>query len=1058
MTVTFVARSAHFQLAWIVAAAAASVGSLATARADATRALATPVAGVANSLVVVADTSAAALAGLPARAPFDPAVAYSRAGCASGRIYWRRGGGPPPDCSSSQWVEVASARPTDGLHCDAARTSLAARGWYAAGRLRQWDRATFQWTPPAPNSRAGIECEDDSGRHGSVPGTWFAADNVDGPWSSDPRAEVAWDEHPDRYVLYSSRYVAWWHGTATSARVSWRDAQRAAVAAALPHVPGSLTLLRHSWNAAGTSDVAAEGGMVLFGPASGEARRARMDALWPSTPHGGGLPLAETLDEVARLVASRDVRYGATSRSSPGTALPSAPESLGPPGVYRSPLATACSRATVIAMTSAAPSQDAGAPAANSLGLGADACRDGRPGACAAVFARALASPAASSPVASMVGRLDVAWFAANALDPALPGLQPAQTTPDSLATSLSGLSRTHLEGPGTALVPDGSPQITAVVTDGATAWSAWARPSRRDRWLGGLRRTRGGSSTGAMEARPASPGLRRVFTDVAGGDLTAPANAVTPENSRLRPVDLSLDPADDVTRSLVLRWARGHDVDDVDADGDRDEGRGELGAIVGSPAVVRYAGGRSLAFAGTGDGFLHAFDGPAELWAYVPAGFLRMLDTLRSSGSSGSRRAGIDGDIRVLLTDQNGDRRVDASTGERAVLLFGLRRGGRAYFAIDVSNPDSPRHLWTLGPGQLPGLAQTWASPVPVRLTIGGLGTSRHVVLLAGGHDPAQDRRRSRSRDRIGAALYLVDAWSGELLWHASARPQSTRRPDLGIDALDFAIAATPRALDLDGDGELDRAYVADTGGQVFRIDFTRGAPVGDLARAVRLASLGGTAADDRRFYAEPDVSLVRAGPGSPYAAIAIGSGFAPDPRDVGVADRLYSLRDTLPDPRRPTGRPPLVRDEQLADVTDGAVESATRGWKRRLTSPGERIVSPARTTDHRVLVPAWRAPASDLRADCTLAAGANRLYSIDVRNGRSLAFRVIESGDAPDPAELPGRGIVPGAAFLAEPAAANCKARCGPRVTALLGATHIDIDWPGSLVRSGWVERERE
>jgi hypothetical protein len=1056
--VTSVARLTSAPRALAVVFSAALATSLAPARADVTRALASPVSGAPHSLIVVADTSSSALVGLPARTAFDPSIAYSRAGCVPGRIYWRRGEGPPPDCSSPQWIEAAPARPIDGLHCDAARAPLAAQGWHAAGRLRQWDRESFQWFTPAPNARGGIECEDDSGRHGSVPGAWFATDGIGGPWSGDPRAEVAWSEHPERYALYSSRYVAWWHGTPASARVTWREAQRTAIAAALPYVPGSLTLLRHSWNGAGASDAAAEGGMVLFGPVSRGARRTQMDALWPSTPHGGGLPLAETLDEVARVVASRDVRYGAASRASPGTALPSAPESLRSAGVYRSPLEPSCSRASVVAMTSAVPSQDAGAPAANALGLAPQSCRDAGPGACAALFARALASPAMASPIAPTAGRVDVAWFGASALDPAVPGLQPTPSTPDALAPYVTGHARIHLEGPGTALVAEGVPEVTAVTPDGAGAWTAWALPSRRDRWLGGLRQARGGSSGSALEARPSEPARRRLFTDVAGDDLTAPANAVAPENLRLRAADLGLDPADEIARSLVLRWARGHDVDDADGDGNRDEARGELGAIVGAPGVVRYSGGRSLVFAGTGDGFLHAFDGATERWAYIPGQFLRALDTLRAAGSTGSRRAGIDGDMRVLLTDANGDRRVDAAAGERAVLLFGLRRGGRAYIAIDVSNPDSPRHLWTLGPGQLPGLAQTWASPVPVRLTIGGRAAGRPVVLLAGGHDPAQDRRTPRSRDRVGAAVYLVDAWSGELLWYASARPQSARRPDLGIDTLEYSVAATPRALDLDGDGEMDRAYVADTGGQVFRFDFTRGAPVSDIARAIRLASLGGTAANDRRFYAEPDVSLVHAGPGAPYAAIAIGSGFAADPRDVGVADRLYSLRDTLPNPRRPTGRPPLVHDEDLADVTDAAVESATRGWKRRLTLPGEKIVSPARTADHRVLVPAWRAPSSDLGPDCTLPAGANRLYSVDVRNGRSLAFRVIESPDSPDPAELPGRGVVPGAAFLAEPAAANCRGRCGPRVTALVGTAHIDIDWPGSLVRSGWVERERE
>lgn len=1048
----------HCIACFVILAASALRNS---ASADATRALVTPVENTAHSLVIVADTSADAAAGIPARPPYDPTRAYVRAGCAPGRVYWRRGGGAPPDCTSTQWIESAAARNEQGNRCDSALRMLAVRGWYTAGRLRQWDATGSQWTVLDRGARGAVECEDDRGRHGAAAGAWYATDGADAPWGTNADAEIPWSDRADRYTLYSANFVAWWYGAPGSSTTTWRDAQRAAVSGAAARVPGSLTLFRHSWNTSGTTDAAAEGGMVLLGPSTRPDRATRLDALWTQAPHGGAQPLAETLDEVARLLGGQALRYGVTSHAAPATPLPSAPESQQTPGLYRTPLAATCSRVAVVAMSSTPPAQDRGALAANVVGLGADACDANVAGACAAVFARALATPRPPSALLSAGGRIDVAWFAVRPLDRTLPGLLPRIASADELAPLLDADVRAHLQGPGVAIVPDTGAQVTSVVATGGTAWESWLVASRADRWLGGLRRVRseGGPTTG-LEARPAAPALRVLVTDVAGRDLATPANAVAEGNTRLLPEHLGLDAGDETARALLIRWARGHDVDDVDGDGDRDETRDELGAFVGTPAIVRYAGNRALVFAGSSDGFLHAFDGANERWAYVPERFLRDLPSLRDAGSSGTRHAGIDGDFRVVYADVNGDRIVDPAAGDRAVIVFGLRRGGRAYYAIDVTSPESPRLLWSLGARELPGLAQTWAAPVPVRLTITGATQSagHQAVLLVGGHDATQDRHAPRTRDRVGAAVYVVDAWTGALLWHASSRAAATNAPDLRVPELQYSIAATPRALDLDGDGEMDRAYVADTGGQVFRFDFARGARRDALARAVRIADLGGVGADDRRFYAEPDVSVVRHGPGAPYVAIVLGSGFAPDPRDVGVADRLYSLRDVVPDPLRARPTPSLVRDADLHDVTDEASRAPERGWKRRLATNGERIVVPARTADHRVLVPTWRATSHAVAADCTLAPGANRLLSVDVRDGRSLAFRVLRTDERRDSADLAGAGIVPAAAFVGAPPSASCRNRCGPRLTALLGTVEIDLDWPGSLFRSGWVEREGE
>jgi type IV pilus assembly protein PilY1 len=1055
-------RSVTLGVGWLVA-----MGS-GDASADAARALSSPVPDVPHAWAVLADTSGAALEPRAARVPFRADARYAAPGCLPGRIYWRRGGGAPPPCTSTQWIEADAVAAAEGLRCAAARPDLASLGWRAAGRLRQWDPVATQWTSLESGARGSVECEDDRGAHGAAPGRHYAADGGPEPWAGVASAEVSWEERRETYTLYTSAYVAWWHGGALPAAGTWREAQALAVALAAARWPAGAALLRHSWNEHGTNDTAAEGGMTLLGVPSAAVAAGAFGATLRDAEYGGGAPLAETLLEALAVLSGAPVAYGLESRAAPTQPLASTAETRrGPAGaLYRSPLAQPCSRAYVTLLSAGPPSLDAGALRRAWPGGAPGQCRAALAGDCVSRLLNRLGAHDA----APLAGTQSLLWdwlVAGNAADWARDlADRPQSSTLDELPLRLATAARASSSAPGIAWPATTRPQVTAVATAGGEAYAVWVEPAAWDRWRGGLRRLRFAEDADDLaaaapgdEAAPAAPGERRAYTDVAGPALTAAANRIGIDNANLTPGVLGIETGDPQARRRAIDWALGVDTADSDGDGDRAEARADLGAMLGAPGIVRYADGRTVVYAGSGDGLLHAFaDGTRELWAYLPQRFLGRLGALHEPARTGHRHAGIDGDLRVLTLDLDADRRIDLSRGERALVLFGLRRGGRAYYAVDVSDPEAPRLAWTLGPRELPGLGQTWAAPVPVRLTIGGVrqNGARQVVLLAGGHDPAQDVPRSRARDRVGAALYLVDAFSGALLWHASSSA-AVKTPDLDVPSLDYAIAATPRALDLDGDGELDRAYVADTGGQVFRFEFTRGATPAELARAVRIARLGGTAAADRRFYAEPDVSLVRRGTPRPYLAITLGSGFAPDPLHGGVADRLYSLRDSIPDRHRPPPAVTVVTDDELPDVTPGGVDPTSHGWKRRLTLPGERVLVPVRTIDHRAVVPAWIPPANAVDGSCIQPPGSNRLHVVDVRDGRPRAFRVIEAEEPPDPepAPLATPAIAPALALVARPPTAACGRACRQQVSGLVGTEFVPVNWPGGVVRAGWAER---
>ncbi|MFO0451490.1 MAG: hypothetical protein ACK52I_23010, partial [Pseudomonadota bacterium] len=1003
-----------------------------------------------STLVVLADTSQASLVRRPARPPFEPAAWAGRHGCAAGRIYWRRGGGPPPACDSPQWVAASSSSPVLGQRCRAAEPQLAARGWAGMAALAQWSVVQRRWRRPTPGAREALECEQDAEAHGGGSGVEHAADGENQPWTTRRTESLDWAEHRGAYTLYTAAYVAWWHHAPRELPLERRAMQHAAVEALAATWPGSLAVLRHAWNGDGLDDASAEGGAVIAIREGARAVRAP-PATHPlaGQPFGGAAPLAESLYEAAAYLAGMPVDYGLAATAPPGTPRPSIRSSRSPsePSRYASPLRHACDRATVLAFASTEPSADASAPPrigrlARSLAAAPGSTRDS---------AFACGGPASSTcpgPLAALVESADLSplpgaqsasvdWIALDApaawIDSvAALGGRRVPGAPDALPSTLVALAADRY-----AASPLAAPWTTAHQVGGAAAardsvYVATFVPARKHRWTGDVRHHRllrgvdgapqvAEFAAGAVPTSDAPSGgtafgsllpgrdARRLYTDVGGRELTDARNSLAPGNAALDSHRLGLSAtgldsrATERARRELLQWMRGADVDDVDADGDRAEPRRELGAFRTAPRVLEAVGGERTVFAGSADGLLHAFDGTgAERWAYVPGVLLPTLGALREGATTGRRLDGLGGELRLHLAGDDGDGRLDAARGERALLFFGLRRGARAYVALDVTHPARPRHLWTLTPRELPALGQTWPAPVPARLRLADAGQhpSGLVVLLAGGYAPALDRDEARARDRLGASLHLVDGWTGRRLWSASgkavepAEPFEPAVPQLVVPGLRYAIAATPRAVDLDGDGELDLAYVADTGGQLWRFAFERGAGAGVTARATRIATLGGAGAADRRLHAEPDVAAVLRGPGAPYLAITLGSGTAADPLGLQRADRLYSIREPLDAHGRPRDPHAPVTDAELPEAGARPLPAEARGWKRTLQRPGEKILVPALTLDHVAYVPSWVPPLEPLGPDCTRGPGTSRLHAIDVRDGLTLDARRAREG----------------------------------------------------------------
>jgi len=443
--------------------------------------------------------------------------------------------------------------------------------------------------------------------------------------------------------------------------------------------------------------------------------------------------------------------------------------------------------------------------------------------------------------------------------------------------------------------------------------------------------------------------------------DLTASQHRFEEDNTAIDNTLLGLpDSTSDADRENLIRWARGVDVHDEDNDGNTDEQRSNImGApLHSSPVVFEYKTGgqsRKVLFTMNNKGFLHAFDvtkkekddngGGNELFAFIPQALLKNLEPL-SRDEYGDYIYGLDGHLVGWRKDD-----------DHAYLFFGMRRGGYNYYALDVSDLDKPKLMWRIegGSGDFASLGQTWSRPSVVRVKANG--SLIPALVFGGGYDTAEDSNPVRTANGVGNAVYIVDAMTGKRLWWGGNDSEADLKMALGN-----AIPSDIRAIDLNGNGRLDRLYFGDTGGRLWRVDLNENDIQAGGSSGILLADINdGTESGNRRFFYPPSVGLMHHGDRQ-MLAVAIGSGYRAHPINDRVNDRFYLFMD----PDAETGGHAIseiapLDESKLHDATDNAVgedddvtvSSALKGkhgWFLKLEHTGEKVLAAPLIFDGRL------------------------------------------------------------------------------------------------------------
>jgi len=479
---------------------------------------------------------------------------------------------------------------------------------------------------------------------------------------------------------------------------------------------------------------------------------------------------------------------------------------------------------------------------------------------------------------------------------------------------------------------------------------------------------------------------------------------------------DTDLGVATTAEHTALIQWAKGLNADDtVRANPIGDP-------LHSTPVVVDYGGSTGkIIFFGTNEGFLHAIDADTgvEKFAFIPRELLGNLKIFKENTAS-TRPYGLDGPITVFVDDVNGDGIIDhdADVPDHVYLYIGMRRGGNQYYALNVSDIDTPSFLWQINPNaensKFSGMGQTWSKPIVTKIKTGDQSSPviMDVLLFAGGYDPRYDDISATVSNATGAAIYAVGARDGLLKWLASSASGTAgtfAMPELTIDEMVNSIPSDLAILDLDGDLDqvANRIYAADIQGNIFRIDLDNidsttedYTPVGKL-----LANLSG---NNRRFYHSPEAVLTKYGL-KQYVTINIGSGFRAHPLYIsptGIKDRFYSIQDGAIFTPLPSDYTAFTTDNLVSVSTMDASTVLDKGWYYELTRAGEKVLAKSTTTNYQTVFTTYTPPepVAPGTITCVPPTGTGRYYYINsfAPNNNLTEAKLSGSGIPPTPSVI--------------------------------------------------------
>ncbi|MES9830556.1 MAG: hypothetical protein ABW201_20070 [Candidatus Thiodiazotropha sp.] len=477
-------------------------------------------------------------------------------------------------------------------------------------------------------------------------------------------------------------------------------------------------------------------------------------------------------------------------------------------------------------------------------------------------------------------------------------------------------------------------------------------------------------------EGNPLAGGVAQDMTEVRnlytylGSDpaLTSAANRVRNSNTTISTSMMGV--ATDELRTELLNWVT-RDPAYV-ATEDNPSHSGVMGAPIHTqPVLVSYSDG-DVVLIPTSEGVLEAIDARLgeELWAFMPQDLLPGIRTLKNNDASSIPYYGLDGPMTYY------------EVGGEKMVIFGMRRGGRKYHILNVSDRLAPEYVAEISSdasSHFSKLGQTWSKPLFVKMEIGGVVTE--VLVFGGGYDPDQDDATppdASYSDDEGNAIFIVDAEDGTLL-----RSISDTGANVNIPEMTFAIPSNLATVDLNGNAVVERIYASDVGGRIIRIDLDD--DENDNSNTITggiVADINDGASAHRKFFNTPQIGYFSKS-GIQFLAVMVGTGDIANPLG-DVTDRFYMIKDTALWHTPDWNTYDVIADSDLVNASNTAVaglDTANKGWYINFSN-SEKSFSKAILYDYAIFFTTYSADTVEPDSLCEAVGtiGTGRIYGLNL------------------------------------------------------------------------------
>ena len=463
--------------------------------------------------------------------------------------------------------------------------------------------------------------------------------------------------------------------------------------------------------------------------------------------------------------------------------------------------------------------------------------------------------------------------------------------------------------------------------------------------------------------------------------------NNFTTNNVALLKNKLFTTSVTDSDATKLINFIRGSDSYDEDGDGNTSESRHKLGDIyhsniniVGKPNgslqyanefqtgfyrsqngysnfMAQHSGRRETIYVGANDGMLHAFDAITgnELWAFIPPSLHAKLSTMISTKANSTNSIyGVDGSSSVKDVFIDGEWKT--------VLISSLGAGGHSFFALDITDPNNPEHLFTISndssnskvsfwtendieqvyayssnmdaENDYRKLGETWSTPRIVKLKINNV--DKWVAIAGGGYNGA-------TNPNYGSAVFIIDLENnGKLINKIDIQDKSSIDIVNSIPS-DLTIITADSTENAKYHGAL--VYAFDLEGKITKINLT---DQGNLYDQTEIFDSESSTTNGRFLYKKASATII-----DDKLWFYYGTGNTQKLQDKtsNTLNRLYGIKDKYFPNFTSVTTPPTIKQCKTAP---NCPNSADTGWYVNLKN-GQKLSDEPTIDNDRVYFPIY-------------------------------------------------------------------------------------------------------